>query len=189
MARKTDTFLSQSQSDGGGFGTRARSLVKKLGARRRRSSAGGVLRKRGAGHDTATGRGTGDEALGLPSMSPFTIEGRGDVANDGLATGTGGGYRKSGGGAMAMHEVLNAKETPPEVRRALLERHQILKVRVRPLSSLVGHTAAEVGFREKYSDHRGAAAKRRKRFGANRKLGKTRERGFSSRRRSDAALP
>lgn len=84
-------------------------------------------------------------------MSPFTIEGRGDVANDGLATGTGGGYRKSGGGAMAMHEVLNAKETPPEVRRALLERHQILKVRVRPLSSLVGHTAAEVGFREKYS--------------------------------------
>ena len=51
---------------------------------------------------------------------------------------------------MPIQAVLAAKDTPLGVRKALLERHQVLKCRVRTTSSLIGQTAFDVGFREKY---------------------------------------
>lgn len=48
------------------------------------------------------------------------------------------------------HQVLAAKDTPLAVRNALLERHQIMKCKVRTTSALIGRTATEIGFREKY---------------------------------------
>ena len=119
------------ESDGGGLGFRVRTGPK----RRRRSSfnvsAGGILRKR----------------------TPRRSDGGAASADSDGGFGDGGktlGGKSGDEGAMNMHEVLSAKDTPLGVRKALLERHQILKVRVRAGSSLVGQTAMEVGFREKY---------------------------------------
>ena len=119
------------ESDGGGLGFRVRTGPK----RRRRASSN--VSARGFSRERTRRRSDGEAASAETDA------------------GFGGGGKPFGGesgdeGAMNMHEVLSAKDTPLGVRRALLERHQILKVRVRAGSSLVGQTAINVGFREKY---------------------------------------
>ena len=148
-------------SDGGGGGFRARG-DKRAFSRPRRSSfnvamtTGGILRKRGrkgakgaSGSSAGAALSSGDET-GSSGDSAFTSARRRARSDDG-----GGGddfsAREQGEEpAMPMHEVLSARDTPVGVRKALLERHQILKVRVRAGSSLIGQTAMDVGFREKY---------------------------------------
>ena len=66
-----------------------------------------------------------------------------------LLTATGDVQRASNS-PMPIHEVLAAKDTPVAVRKALLDRHQILRCRVRNNSSLIGRTPVDVGFRERY---------------------------------------
>ena len=129
------------ESDGGGALSRRGKRV-----RRRRSSldarAGGVLRKRGS---------KVGGALGGPGSSVDSGAVPSDIQRDGSNDAAGFSRDGDGGaGTMAMHEVMSAKDTPASVRRALLERHQILKVRVRTNSSLIGSTAMDVGFRDKY---------------------------------------
>ena len=128
------------ESDGGGILSRRGKQVRK-----RRSSfnmhAGGILRKRGSKYGvTRGGSGVGGESDTESDM-------RRNSSNDTAWSSYDG---DGGAGTMAMHEVMSAKDTPASVRRALLERHQILKVRVRTNSSLIGSTAMDVGFREKY---------------------------------------
>jgi Trk K+ transport system NAD-binding subunit len=131
------------ESDGGGILSRRGKQVRK-----RRSSfnmhAGGILRKHKSGSKYGVARGVGPGVFG---ESDAESEVRRNSSNDT----TWSSYDGDGGaGTMAMHEVMSAKDTPASVRRALLERHQILKVRVRTNSSLIGSTAMDVGFREKY---------------------------------------
>mgnify|MGYP002852956388 CR=1 FL=1 len=130
------------ESDGGGILSRRGKQVRK-----RRSSfnmhAGGVLRKRGSKYGDAPGGPAG--SAGEPDAG--ASETRRNSSNDAAWSSYDG---DGGAGTMAMHEVMSAKDTPASVRRALLERHQILKVRVRTNSSLIGSTAMDVGFREKY---------------------------------------
>ena len=131
------------ESDGGGILSRRGKQVRK-----RRSSfnmhAGGILRKHKSGSKYGVARGVGPGVFG---ESDAESEVRRNSSNDA----TWSSYDGDGGaGTMAMHEVMSAKDTPASVRRALLERHQILKVRVRTNSSLIGSTAMDVGFREKY---------------------------------------
>lgn len=129
-------------SDGGGFSRRG--AKKTAPERRRRSSfnmnvtSGGILRKKGK--------------YGVPNKRGASIDGGSyDGSSDNLKQNTIDNSDGTGGnGTMAMHEVMSAKDTPVGVRRALLERHQILKVRVRTNSSLIGQTAIEIGFRDKY---------------------------------------
>ena len=133
------------ESDGGGILSRRGKQTRK-----RRSSfnmhAGGILRKHKnkSGSKYGVARGVGPGVFG---ESDFESDARRNSSNDT----TWSSYDGDGGaGTMAMHEVMSAKDTPASVRRALLERHQILKVRVRTDSSLIGSTAMDVGFREKY---------------------------------------
>ena len=133
------------ESDGGGILSRRGKQTRK-----RRSSfnmhAGGILRKHKnkSGSKYGVARGVGPGVFG---ESDAESDARRNSSNDT----TWSSYDGDGGaGTMAMHEVMSAKDTPASVRRALLERHQILKVRVRTNSSLIGSTAMDVGFREKY---------------------------------------
>ena len=105
--------------------------------------AGGILRKHKSGSKYGVARG----GPGVFGESDAESDVRRNSSNDT----TWSSYDGDGGAVtMAMHEVMSAKDTPASVRRALLERHQILKVRVRTNSSLIGSTAMDVGFREKY---------------------------------------
>lgn len=74
--------------------------------------------------------------------------------HDGTSAGAGdaeSGASGPGENLVSVHDLLAAKDTPLGVRNALLERHQVLKCKVRTQSALIGKTAAEVSFREKYS--------------------------------------
>ena len=61
-----------------------------------------------------------------------------------------GDVQRASNSPMPIHEVLASKDTPVAVRKALLDRHQILRCRVRNNSSLIGRTPVDVGFRDRY---------------------------------------
>ena len=94
-----------------------------LASARRRISMDGGMRKRGKKKES------GDE--------DFQVTATGDV-------------QRASNSPMPIHEVLASKDTPVAVRKALLDRHQILRCRVRNNSSLIGRTPVDVGFRDRY---------------------------------------
>ena len=88
-----------------------------LASARRRISLDGGKKGKGKG---GKGKGEDDE---------FLLTATGDV-------------QRASNSPMPIHEVLAAKDTPVAVRKALLDRHQILRCRVRNNSSLIGRTRA-----------------------------------------------
>ena len=122
--------------------------------RARRRSADKVRRARRRSEDGrggARGFANPDDAAGGVERSSFK---KGPVRRAMTADAPTPSDAKVGVGAeesaMPIQAVLAAKDTPLGVRKALLERHQVLKCRVRTTSSLIGQTAFDVGFREKY---------------------------------------
>ena len=76
--------------------------------------------------------------------------GKGKGEDDEFLLTAAGDVQRASNSPMPIHEVLAAKDTPVAVRKALLDRHQILRCRVRNNSSLIGRTPVDVGFRERY---------------------------------------
>ena len=143
-------------SDGGGnFSSDGGGLSDSGGKHRaRRRSADKVRRARRRSEDGrggARGFANPDDAAGGVERSSFK---KGPVRRAMTADAPTPSDAKVGVGAeesaMPIQAVLAAKDTPLGVRKALLERHQVLKCRVRTTSSLIGQTAFDVGFREKY---------------------------------------